>query len=106
MQIGWLMLAALLEVGGIAAMRVGLRGRAWGYLFGALLLSLYGWLVNQPRLEFGHLLGLYIVLFFLASQLLAFLLFSERPPWSLLLGGGLIIAGGLVIEFGPMIFAK
>ncbi|HLC41569.1 MAG TPA: hypothetical protein VJO34_08070 [Methylomirabilota bacterium] len=99
MHIWWLVVAALLEVGGIAAMRVGLRGRAWGYLFAAILLLLYGFLVNQPRLAFGQLLGLYVVVFFLISQLLAFGLFSERPPWALLLGGGLIVAGGLVIHF-------
>jgi|SRR3990172_6555509 len=99
MQIWGLFVAALLEVGGIAAMRVGLRGRVWGYFLGALLLFLYGVLVNQPRLAFGQLLGLYIVVFFLISQLLAFALFSERPPWALLLGGGLILAGGLVIHF-------
>ena len=56
----WLLMAALLEVGGDAAMRVGLRGQAWGYLLGAGLLSAYGLLVNQPALGFGRLLGLYI----------------------------------------------
>ena len=100
MRISWLFVAALFEVAAIAAVRVGLRGRAWGYLLGALLFLLYGLLVNQPRLAFGQLLGLYIAAFFLVSQLVAFLLFSEKPSLSLLVGGGLILVGGLVIQLG------
>jgi small multidrug resistance family-3 protein len=95
----WLLVAALLEVGGDAAMRVGLRGQPWGYLLGAFLLTLYGLLVNQPALGFGRLLGLYIVAFFVVSQVLSWAIFGERPPAALLLGGGLIVAGGLVIQF-------
>jgi small multidrug resistance family-3 protein len=94
----WLLMAALLEVGGDAAMRVGLRGQTWGYLLGALLLAGYGLLVNQPALGFGRLLGLYIVVFFVVSQALAWGLFGERPTPGLLLGAGLIVAGGLVIQ--------
>ena len=100
MRIWWLFVAALFEVGAIAAVRVGLRGRAWGYFFGALLFLLYGILGNQHRLLFGQLLGLDIVIFFLVSQLGAFLLFSEKPSLSLLVGGGLIVLGGLVIQLG------
>lgn len=95
----WLLLAALLEVGGDAAMRIGLRGRVWGYLLGALLLALYGLLVNQPGLGFGRLLGLYIVVFFVVSQALGWAIFGERPGWGLIVGGSLIVAGGLVIHF-------
>lgn len=95
----WLLVAALLEVGGDAAMRIGLRGRAWGYLLGALLLALYGLLVNQPGLGFGRLLGLYIAVFFVVSQALAWAIFGERPGWGLIVGGSLIVAGGLVIHF-------
>jgi len=94
----WLLLAALLEVGGDAAMRIGLRGQVWGYLLGALLLALYGLLVNQPALGFGRLLGLYIVVFFVVSQAIAWAIFGERPATGLLLGGGLIVAGGLIIQ--------
>lgn len=94
----WLLLAALLEVGGDAAMRIGLRGRLWGYLLGALLLALYGLLVNQPGLGFGRLLGLYIVVFFVVSQVLAWAIFGERPSPGLIAGGTLIVAGGLIIQ--------
>jgi small multidrug resistance family-3 protein len=94
----WLLVAALLEVGGDAAMRIGLRGQPWGYLLGALLLALYGLLVNQPALGFGRLLGLYIVAFFVVSQALAWAIFGERPTWGLVAGGCLIVAGGLLIQ--------
>ena len=90
--------AALLEVGGDAAMRTGLAGRAWGYLLGAGLLAGYGLLVNQPGLGFGRTLGLYIALFFVVSQTLAWLAWGERPTPGLLAGGALIVAGGLVIH--------
>ena len=94
----WLVAAALLEVGGDASMRVGLRGQAWGYALGTILLAAYGLLVNQPAWQFGRLLGLYIVVFFLVSQALAWGLFAERPSWGLIAGGSLIVAGGLIIQ--------
>lgn len=94
----WLLAAALLEVGGDASMRVGLRGQAWGYALGTLLLAAYGLLVNQPTWQFGRLLGLYIVVFFVVSQALAWTIFGERPSWGLIAGGSLIVVGGLIIQ--------
>lgn len=94
-----LVAAAAAEVVGDLGMRLGLAGRPWGYALGVLLLAAYGLIVNQPALAFGRLLGLYIVLFFVVSQLVAFITLGERPPASLLLGGALIVAGGLVIHF-------
>jgi len=94
----WMAAAALLEVGGDAAMRTGLAGRAWGYVLGAGLLAGYGLLVNQPVLGFGRTLGLYIAMFFVVSQTLAWLAWGERPTPGLLVGGALIVAGGVVIQ--------
>jgi len=94
----WLVAAALLEVGGDASMRIGLRGQAWGYVVGTALLAAYGLLVNQPAWQFGRLLGLYIVVFFLVSQILAWAIFGERPSWGLIVGGSLILVGGLIIQ--------
>ncbi len=85
--------AALLEVAGDAAMRAGLRGRAWGFLLGAALLAAYGLLVNQPALPFNRLLGTYIAVFFAVSQLVAFVAFGERPTPSLFAGGALMALG-------------
>jgi len=95
-----LVYAAVLEVGGDAAMRVGLRGRSWGFLVGAALLAAYGLLVNQPAIPFNRLLGTYIAVFFVVSQLAAFAAFEERPTPSLVVGGALIVLGGIVIQVG------
>ena len=100
MVIVYLALAALLEVSGDYLMRVGLGGRRWGLVAGALALAVYGFLVNQPALGFGRTLGLYIAMFFVVSQLIAFLAAGERPSPSLWLGGALVVAGGLVIHLG------
>ena len=100
MTIMFLALAAVLEVSGDFLMRVGLGGRRWGFVAGALVLAGYGLLVNQPAWGFGRTLGLYIAVFFIVSQILAFLTGGERPSPSLWLGGALIILGGLIIHSG------
>jgi small multidrug resistance family-3 protein len=96
----YLALAAVLEVSGDFLMRMGLGGRRWGLLAGALLLAGYGLLVNQPAWSFGRTLGLYIAIFFIVSQLIAFLAAGERPSPSLWLGGALIVLGGVIIYSG------
>jgi small multidrug resistance family-3 protein len=96
----YLALAAVLEVSGDFLMRMGLGGRRWGLLAGVLLLAGYGLLVNQPAWSFGRTLGLYIAIFFIVSQLIAFLAAGERPSPSLWLGGALIVLGGVIIYSG------
>ena len=100
MVIVYLALAAVLEVSGDYLMRLGLGGRRWGLIAGALALAGYGLLVNQPAWGFGRTLGLYIAIFFVVSQIIAFLAVGERPSPSLWLGGALVVAGGLVIHLG------
>ncbi len=97
-----LVVAALLEIAGDAAIRRGLMQSAWKWLVvGGVTLVAYGFAVNANRaILFGRLMGLYIVVFFLVSQVLSFMLFDERPPPSLTLGGALIVSGGLVIHLG------
>jgi len=97
-----LVVAALLEVGGDAAIRTGLVRSAAGWLvFGALTLVAYGFVVNLNRaIDFGRLMGVYIAIFFLVSQVISYLLLRETPSWSLVLGGTLIVAGGAVIQRG------
>ena len=100
MTIIYLTLAAVLEVSGDFLMRMGLGGRRWGFVAGALVLAGYGLLVNQPTWGFGRTLGLYIAVFFIVSQLVAFLTGGERPSLSLWIGGALIALGGLIIYAG------
>ncbi|HZP83182.1 MAG TPA: hypothetical protein VFB21_16185 [Chthonomonadaceae bacterium] len=94
-----LVLAALLEVGGDAGMRAGLQGKRSGFLVGAWLLLSYGVMVNLPKWDFGRLLGVYIAVFFVVSQVIAVLAFQERLRAPTLVGGALIVAGGLVLTF-------
>jgi drug/metabolite transporter (DMT)-like permease len=57
----------------------------------------YGWAVNAPPWDFGRLLGLYVVFFFLFAQLISWLVFKQPPSAGVLMGGCLIVAGGIII---------
>ncbi len=91
------MSAALLETGGDALVRRGLQGRLWLILAGGAALVAYGVLVNQSGFDFGRLMGAYIVVFFILSQVIAILFFHHAPPVRTLFGGTLILAGGIAI---------
>jgi hypothetical protein len=67
--------------------------------FGVVILGLYGYTVNIPDWDFGKLLGIYVVMFFLVAQVLAKVRFNQAPTAPIYLGGALIVAGGLVIGF-------
>jgi small multidrug resistance family-3 protein len=89
--------SAILEVGGDALMRLGLTGARGWILAGAAVLTIYGIVVNQSGLDFGRLMGLYIAVFFVVSQVIAFAIFHQTPSRGTLAGGALIVAGGLVM---------
>lgn len=98
-----LLLASLLEAGGDAIVHSAMRGsggatRIARFALGAVVLFAYGWTVNAPAWDFGRLLGLYVVFFFIAAQLISWLAFHQPPGKSILAGGVLIVAGGLVIS--------
>jgi small multidrug resistance family-3 protein len=93
--------SALLEVGGDAAVRRGLRGSSVGIiLFGALMLACYGLLVNMVRWDLSRLLGVYVSVFALVSVMCGRFVFGESVPYSTWAGLAIIVAGGLVIQFG------
>jgi small multidrug resistance family-3 protein len=99
-----LFLAASLEAGGDAIIRVGMHrsgtvARMVFFLLGAVALFAYGWTVNSPGWQFGRLLGLYVVFFFVMAQAISWIVFDQTPSPGVLAGGGLIISGGLVIVF-------
>jgi drug/metabolite transporter superfamily protein YnfA len=100
-----LLIAALLETGGDALVRTGLRapGTAGRFLWiaggGAVLLA-YGVIVNTPAWQFGRLLGVYVVLFFLVAQVLGWAVFDEVPSASTLVGGAFILVGGVIVSGG------
>jgi len=95
-----LIAAAVLEVGGDAAIRYGLVRSAWQWIaLGASALVAYGLVVNTSRsIDFGRLLGVYIAVFFVVSQVFSVTWFGERPTAGILIGGALIVAGGAVIQ--------
>ena len=92
-----LILAAALEVGGDALVRIGLRGPAYWMAAGALVLFAYGILVNQSGVDFNRLMGIYIAVFFVVSQVISLILFKQLPDDRIILGGGFIVTGGLLI---------
>lgn len=95
-----LVLAAALEVGGDALVRSGLRGgNAIGLVLGGIVLFSYGLTVNLPKWDFGRLLGVYIALFFVVAQCVAYFYYHEKVKLPMLAGGALIVAGGMVMTF-------
>lgn len=92
-----LLAAALLELSGDALTRMGLRERPLFLAAGAFTLFMYGVVVNQGRFDFGRLMGAYIAMFFLVSQVVAFAFFRDLPGYKTIAGGLLIVIGGAVI---------
>ena len=99
-----LLTAALLEAVGDALVRLGLHAstaimRLALFALGALMLFSYGYIVNAPAWDFGRLLGLYVVFFFIVAQIISWTVFHQRPGTTLLIGGAFIIAGGIIISY-------
>jgi hypothetical protein len=100
-----LAIAAFLEAYGDSCFQSGLYratglNRSLAFLGGAVSLVAYGLVVNAPRWEFGKLLGVYVVLFFLLAQIVARVKFGQTPTLPILVGGALICAGGVIISIG------
>ena len=98
-----LAIAAFLEVYGDSCFQSALYraygiSRALAFVGGAMSLAAYGLVVNGPRWEFGKLLGVYVVLFFLLAQIVARVKFGQTPTLPILIGGALICAGGVIIS--------
>lgn len=98
-----LFLAAVLEAGGDALVRTGLEASTLTrklalFAAGAIVLFAYGCAVNAPRWDFGKLLGIYVVFFFVVAQAISWLGFGQKPSLPILVGGAFIVIGGLVIS--------
>lgn len=101
--LAWLVFiaAALLEVSGDALIRRGLHVRGIAFIAaGFLALGTYGLVVNIVKWDFSRLLGVYVAVFAIISILFGRFVFRESVPPSTWLGLLLIVAGGLVIQFG------
>lgn len=99
-----LLVAAFLEAFGDSLFQSGLyrsagANRGLCFILGTGVLALYGFTVNLPHWDFGRLLGIYVVLFFLVAQVLAKVRFHQTPTVPIYVGGALIAAGGMIITF-------
>jgi len=99
-----LFLAAVLEAGGDAVVRLGLHAsttvsRMIMFVLAGLVLFAYGYVVNAPPWDFGRLLGVYVVFFFVVAQLISWVVFHQRPSAAVLIGGSLIVIGGVIISY-------
>ena len=97
-----LALAAYLEVQGDACFQSGLRHSVgtkqigW-FVAGTVVLVCYSLFLNSSQIDFGKLLGIYVVLFFLVAQVVAKLQFHQSPSKPIYAGGAFIVVGGLVM---------
>jgi hypothetical protein len=101
--LGILFLAALLEAGGDALVRYALKAPSPGvriafFALGAVVLFAYGYAVNTPPWEFGRLLGIYVVFFFLVAQFISWLVFEQAPSPGVLVGGAFVVTGGVIMS--------
>jgi hypothetical protein len=97
-----LALAAYLEVQGDACFQAGLyhssgaKQIGW-FVSGAIVLVCYSLFLNSSKIDFGKLLGIYVVLFFLVAQMVAKLQFHQSPSKPIYLGGAFVVVGGLIM---------
>jgi len=73
--------AAILEVGGDALIRKGLRGSGLALIVaGFVVLGCYGLVVNIVRWDFSRLLGVYVAVFVVISVLAGRVFFERTCP--------------------------
>jgi small multidrug resistance family-3 protein len=100
----FLLIATTLEVSGDAVVRVAIYDHAGPirvalFLAGAVLLLGYGSALNLAPFDFGRVVGLYIATLFVVWQVINFVAFRSVPTLPILVGGGLVVAGGAIITF-------
>jgi small multidrug resistance family-3 protein len=117
---GLLLLAAILEAGGDFLVRSGMYSgssvRYYGLIItGGVVLATYGYAVNRVTWDFARLLGTYVIVFFLVTQIIGFVATRElpaglefiiRPTFSSLLrlvGSILVVIGGILFAIGQHI---
>jgi small multidrug resistance family-3 protein len=93
--------AAILEVGGDAVVRKGLRGSSLlVILAGCAVLGGYGVVVNIVRWDFSKLLGVYVAVFAVVSILFGRFVFRESVPGATWVGLAVVVLGAMIIQFG------
>jgi len=98
--------AAILEVGGDAVVRKGLRGSGLIIiLIGCTMLGSYGVVVNMVKWDFSKLLGVYVAIFAAISVLFGRFMFHENVPGTTWIGLLVIVCGAMIIQFGNRIWS-
>ena len=99
----WLLfvVAAILEVGGDARSAKDCGAALAVIAAGCATLAFYGVVVNLVKWDFSKLLGVYVAFFALISVFCGLLIFRETVPATTWLGLAIIVAGGMVIQYGP-----
>ena len=102
-----LSIAAGLEALGDSFFQLGLHrapglNRVFPFIAGSIALITYGTVVNLAPWNFGKLLGIYVVVFFLAVQVISWLRFNEVPSFRTILGGIFIVVGGVIMGWGQI----
>ena len=93
--------AAILEVGGDAVVRKGLRGSGLTViLIGCAMLGSYGVIVNTVKWDFSKLLGVYVAVFAVISVLFGRFVFDEAIPKTTWIGLAAIVCGAMIIQYG------
>jgi drug/metabolite transporter superfamily protein YnfA len=93
--------AAVLEVGGDATIRAGLRGRGWLLVtLGCAALAAYGIIVNLLPIDFSKLFTTYVAFFALASLAFGRIAFGDPMPRSTWIGAFVILVGSAIVQFG------
>jgi small multidrug resistance family-3 protein len=67
---------------------------------GAILLFGYGFTLNLAPVEFGKIVGQYIATLFVVWQIISYVTTGVAPSMSVIVGGLMIFAGGLIVTFG------
>jgi drug/metabolite transporter superfamily protein YnfA len=97
-----LFVASILEVGGDAVIRKGLRGSGAALIaLGFVVLGSYGVVVNLLNLDFSRLLGAYVGIFAVTSVAFGKLAFGDQVPTSTWIGLAVVLLGSLIIQYGP-----
>ena len=99
----FVLVATILEATGDAIVRIALHHNSLStrialYVGGGILLTLYGTALNLAPVEFAQVTGIYVATLFVVFQITNYLFFATTPTPSILIGGSLIVAGGLVVS--------
>jgi drug/metabolite transporter superfamily protein YnfA len=100
-----LFVAAVFEVAGDAVIRRGMRGAGIAFIaLGFVMLGTYGVVVNRLGWDFSQLLGAYVAIFALVAVAAGRFVFAEPVAPTTWAGLAVILVGGAIIQYGPVLF--